>query len=87
MTEKRKKKISARLKENDFDFDLILEKIRNSDQLQGKVYDWRVTFDWIFTSKANYIKILEGNYQNKEKVHLNALETQMDKIKSVMDAI
>jgi len=87
ITEKRKKAIIKRTKDTNFDFDLILEKISQSDWLLGKYSSWCVTFDWIFENDGNFVKILEGNYQNKEKSHLNALETQMDKIKSVMDAI
>jgi len=87
VTEKRKKAIIKRTKDSNFDFDLILKKISQSDWLLGKSSNWCVTFDWIFENDGNFVKILEGNYQNKEKSHLSALETQMDKIKSVMDAI
>jgi len=87
ITEKRKKAIMRRTQDSNFDFDIILEKISQSDWLLGKSSNWCVTFDWIFENDGNFVKILEGNYQNKEKSHLNALESQMDKIKSVMDAI
>jgi hypothetical protein len=64
LSDKRKAGIKSRLKEKDFDFDKILDNISKSNFLLGKVKNWKVTFDWIFTHKDNYIKILENNYTN-----------------------
>jgi hypothetical protein len=65
ITDKRKKSILERAKEKEFNFDAILEEIQQSDFLLGKNSDWKISFDFIFLSKNNYIKILEGNYKNK----------------------
>ena len=42
----------------------ILDKVVASDFLSGRKTDFCASFDWIF-KKANFIKILEGNYDNK----------------------
>lgn len=66
LTDKRKKYIKAKLRDKSFDFDAILEKISKSDFLLGRSErGFQVTFDWIFQYRDNYIKILEGNYENK----------------------
>ena len=64
LTNKRISSINHRLQENDFDLQKILEKISQSDFLLGKKSSWKVTFDFVFCSANNYIKILEGNYAN-----------------------
>ena len=64
ITEDRKKKILTRSKEIEFDFMKIITEIMNSDFLLGKVNNFKVSFDWIFKSTKNYLKILEGNYRN-----------------------
>lgn len=60
----RKKKFRTRIAEPGFDFIKVLEKIKLSDLLLGKTGKWRVSFDWILENQSNYIKILEGNYDN-----------------------
>lgn len=64
LTDVRKSHITNRLKEPDFDLDKIMVLIGNSDFLLGKKADWKIDFDFIFSSKNNYIKILEGKYNN-----------------------
>ena len=60
LTEKRKKKLLVRLKEESFSFTKILTKLSvASDFVLTKKW---MTFDWIIESQANYVKILEGNY-------------------------
>ena len=68
MSEARRKKVKTIVKE--FGKEKIMqcfEKIRKSDFLMGrnrKPNDtWQCCFDWIFTTN-NFIKILEGNYDN-----------------------
>lgn len=64
ITEKRKRHLKTRLKEKEFNIDLILDKVRKSKFLLGLVHSWRVDFDFIIKSKDNYIKILEGKYDD-----------------------
>lgn len=64
----RHKLLNARIKE--YGLDRILEAIDNinsSSFLKGQnVKNWTVTFDW-FVKPNNFIKVLEGNYTDKEK--------------------
>lgn len=62
ITESRKKKFTARIREEPFDFIAILQGIRKSPMLKGETSDWRVTFDWIIENDKNYLKIIEGQY-------------------------
>lgn len=72
-TDKRKSAVKQRLKEKQFDLLKICEKIVKSDFLLGKNKEnWKVTFDFVFLSKNNYVKILEGNYDNKKPLNSNA---------------
>jgi hypothetical protein len=41
------------------------QRIEASDFLTGRSSDWQASFDWIF-KPANFKKILEGNYKNRE---------------------
>lgn len=65
ITPARQRGVNARLREEMFDFEQIAKKIENSDFLLGKKLSWKVDFDWVFCSPNNYIKILEGKYDNK----------------------
>ena len=55
---------------NDYSLDDVLEAIRRikkSDFLQGQNKNgWTITFDWLIRPN-NFIKVLEGNYDNKEE--------------------
>ena len=65
-TSKRYKSAVARLRENGLeDILFAIEKIKNSDFLQGKTNKgWMITFDW-FVSENNFQKVFDGNYDNK----------------------
>lgn len=66
INEKRKNKFKNRVKEDKFDFIGVLDKIRSSNMLRGidQKSGWKVTFDFIFENDSNYLKVLEGNYDN-----------------------
>ncbi|MFH6944652.1 DUF6291 domain-containing protein [Flavobacterium sp. FlaQc-50] len=68
MSDARKKRISALEKKHGKEsILLVIKKTRDSNFLQGdNPTNWSATFDWI-TNPANFIKILEDNYINKEK--------------------
>ena len=67
-TDKRRKAVIARSKDKHFDYPAILEKIKNSKFMKGGGdRGWKVTFDYIFLSQDNYIKILEGNLDDADK--------------------
>lgn len=69
----RRKIIKARYKDMGCSMDKVKEyfaKVQASDFLTGKIKregkePFKATFDWIIKS-ANYIKVIEGNYENKE---------------------
>lgn len=42
----------------------VFEKTQNSDFLTGVKTEWKASFDWII-NQNNFLKILEGNYENK----------------------
>lgn len=77
LTESRKKKLSTRISEfkktyPDADylavFYRIFLKIEDSSFLKGdNKNNWKCSFDWIFENDKNWIKIIEGNYDNKNK--------------------
>jgi len=61
----REKNLRARSAEKNFDFDLLIDMIRNSPFLLGKTKDpFFVFFDWII-KPTNYQKIIEGNYLDR----------------------
>lgn len=67
----RKKKIDTRLKNSktfQTDFALCLKIAGNSDFLLGRKGDWCLKFDWLIENDGNYVKVLEGNYTNRDKV-------------------
>ena len=68
----RYKALSARLKEySEEDVLTAIERIKNSDFLQGQNdRNWIIKFDW-FLKPNNFIKVLEGNYDNKKNQSLS----------------
>lgn len=68
LTDTRKKTIKSRLAElgNDLTkLEEIFTLVENSDFLTGRSSSWQANFDWVM-KPANFVKILEGNYKNKE---------------------
>lgn len=44
----------------------LFERIANSTFLCGdNNHQWNATFDWIFENEKNWVKVSEGNYENK----------------------
>ena len=66
ITDKRKRVINNLLKEYSVEEVLqAMEKIRTSNFLQGNnKTGWQIAFDW-FINKSNFLKVLEGNYDDK----------------------
>jgi hypothetical protein len=64
-TDSRKKLVKCRLKEYDQNtIKKVILKARDNNFLNGNETNFKSNFDWIF-NKANFLKILEGNYENK----------------------
>ena len=71
---KREKNLKARLSEFGEDsFDEIIEHIRRSKYLQGKVNGWIVDFDWLVLP-SNYQKVLDGKYDDRAEKESFTLE-------------
>lgn len=71
LSEARKQKIKARLTEfGESDawmptIENIFNQIASSDFLRGEnSHNWQATFDWVFENPKNWVKIIEGNYDN-----------------------
>ncbi len=65
LTDKRKRKLDVLLKKYSIE-EIIeaMEKIKESDFLQGKTSDWQMTFD-DFVEERKFLKLLEDGYRNK----------------------
>lgn len=75
LTEQRQIHLLAKIKEwGGFDaakekFKAIVDKIKASDFLQGvNGTNWTVFFDWVVMYKTNWVKVLEGNFDNKTAI-------------------
>lgn len=78
VTDARKKKFSVRIKEPPFNFIEILRKAGQSEFiLTGKWFG----FDWIIENSTNYLKVIEGNYDNGKQIIENGL-SEIEKHKS-----
>ena len=56
------------------------KKISESDFCNGATGKWTATFDWFFENEKNWLKVLEGNYDNrKEKSQLEILAENVAK--------
>lgn len=71
LSEARKQKIKARLQEFGKQeewmptVEALFNEITASDFLRGSNSSgWTATFDWIFDSPKNWVKVMEGNYNN-----------------------
>ena len=66
INDKRKRAINNLLKEYSLEEMLqAMGKIRASNFLQGNnKTGWQIAFDW-FINKSNFLKVLEGNYDDK----------------------
>jgi hypothetical protein len=70
MTRKRLGKLNTRMSEKVFadNWQQIIDKANDSDFLTGQNdRSWTITIGWVLDNDSNYIKVLEGNYDNKPK--------------------
>lgn len=65
MTRKRVLGLSRRVSEG-MDLSKILNKAQYSDFLRGKNdRGWKMDFDWLISNDTNWVKVMEGKYDNK----------------------
>ena len=63
---------------------LIFEKMEASKYMQGdNKRGWKATFDWVFENSKNWVKIFEGNYDNREPIKVNTKITPTQPAPSV----
>ncbi len=74
LTESRKRKIRSRLDEFGSreewmsTIEVLFDKVAASDFLCGESdKGWRASFDWLFENEKNWVKVIEGNYDNRTK--------------------
>ena len=72
LTETRKRQIRASNKQIEGNWQSFFDMINASDFLCGRKTKWKASFDWCL-KPANLVKILEGNYNNKENSYMNDL--------------
>ena len=69
LSEARKAKIKIRFEEMKGDLSIIkkvFQKLEESKFCRGDNKNgWKASFDWIFENEKNWVKVYEGNYDNK----------------------
>ena len=73
LTDDRRNKIRCRMTEFSSDSTKwltltreLFERVQASDFLRGdNTSDWSASFDWLFVNSKNWVKVTEGNYDNK----------------------
>ena len=83
----RGKMLQARIKQ--YGLEEVLKAIRNineSEFLKGYINNFTISFDW-FVKPNNFLKVLEGNYKNKEqeKIKSNIKTTGFHNFKQLSD--
>lgn len=67
LTEQRKQKVKQRLAEMDYNLDTLAEVFRKMEASEFMRSGGWASFDWIFANSGNWIKVLEGNYDNERR--------------------
>ena len=70
---KRERHLRARIRDEGFNFQELLNQVEKSPFLLGQKTDFRATFDWII-APSNYQKIMEGNYIDRPSSNWQAIE-------------
>lgn len=71
LSNSRKQKFRARCKNQDFvnNIETILKKLNESSFCTGNNdRHWTATVDWLLNNDTNYVKVLEGKYDNKKEI-------------------
>jgi len=70
MTKTRREKVNSRFQEMGKDFDkmaALFQKIESTPFLKGEnKRNWVANFDWVFANEQNWVKVLEGNYDERK---------------------
>ena len=92
LTQARKDKIKLRVSEmGGWDeavrtLTLCFQKIEESDFCNGSTGRWMASFDWFFENDKNWLKVYEGNYDNRTaKTPLEDLQEKIAKADAYFD--
>ena len=86
LSKSRKAKISVRVTEMGGvekameTIEKLFRKVSESKFLNGdNDRSWKASFDWLFENDKNWVKVMEGNYDNREQngVHMERMNTNM----------
>lgn len=73
LTDKRKIKVRVRFEEMKFSYETlqkVFDKCEASYFMRGdNKRGWKADFDWIFTNSQNWVKVLEGKYDNQTNIY------------------
>lgn len=47
----------------------LFKAVEASRFLRGEKTDWQASFDWLFSNETNWVKVMEGNYSDKNQQH------------------
>lgn len=75
INETRKKKFNLRIRDPIFNIPEILRKANTSQFILTS--NW-FTFDWIIENETNFLKVLEGNYDSKQKADAEQPENKLN---------
>lgn len=70
ITKSRLTKLKARVKENGFleNYQVVIDKLAASDFCTGENdRGWKANFDWLVKNDVNYVKVLEGQFDNTKR--------------------
>ena len=78
LSDDRKRKVEIRfVDEMKSDYSLlesIFTKMEESKFLRGdNIRGWKATFDWLFTNPKNWVKVAEGNYDNRAEKQMKGV--------------
>lgn len=75
MSKGRKEKLTVRLEEMEaagVSIEDVFKKMEASDFMKGgNKHAWEATFDWLMANDKNWLKVIEGNYDNKSATGTN----------------
>lgn len=70
LTDARKAKLQIRFEEMGFDYAILkqmFEKLEASKYCKGdNPRGWKASFDWVIENSKNWVKVIEGNYDNNQ---------------------
>lgn len=80
LSDKRKVKVRIRFEEMNFCYETLQEvfdRCESSHFMRGdNARGWRADFDWIFANSTNWVKVLEGKYDNRTTPQYTTNETK-----------